>query len=865
MTDNSIVNFDLIEKHKENIEPLKEGRSVLALKEVFSANHDQLKAKQLEERSQIEQQLKLIDELDDPLQPYLDYIQWITKNFPSGVTVESGLVQVLERCTSEFRDVSYYKDDPRYLKVWLSYAKYSENPRDIFIYLARKEIGKSLATYYEEYANFLESNDRNLQATHVYQEGLKQNARPYNRLEKRYQEFEKRLQHKNLDNEPQSPVFPTRSALAVKSGGGSSLFSVHEEISRPQKRKLEIFTEEDDNELNDLKTGGWNELGTSKFRNKENKLEAKPWAGEVIKPNGFKKPLLNKVTVFQDGASSSQGHGPVYKIIETPGKKPEKIDMNFDLLYREDGEYCIQEVYATMIKNRQNRKKKGGVHQHQDPQLPLGERQNSLSPQFKSLLVPRIEAPDSIIFNDQPVHKTNDNVTIQLNIQKLKQKPSPTATFFTKEAKDEIYSMFNQKPKSSERQQNNNNNNNDDEEYDDQLIYDDQTEQFTQLTKQNLNDLTEKVDGLDIEKIPSDSLLSIISEYTVNPADESLQQLLLNDLKIPIASYSGFYQYPNEMTMISHLKKCLNLKQKNHVFIEFKANGNTFNLKSLLGEGGYACVYLAEGMSGKFSAIKAQKPSSPWEFYILRQIETRLKGSLTLKSIIKADEVHVYQDESYLILDYLKQGTVLDIVNLYKSIGRKVDEVLAIFITVELLKAIEDLHSVGILHGDLKPDNCMLRFFDRDDPNSVNDWRSRGIKLIDFGRSIDMRLFPTNIQFKSNWKTDNQDCPEMRNNSTWTYQVDYFGAASIIHTLLFGDFIETEFDGSKYVLKNSLKRYWKQDLWIPLFELLMNSAGFGKLPITNEIVQHRKNLEKWLSSNDSNLLSIIRDIETGLR
>ena len=183
MADDSAVDFDLIEKHKENIEPLKEGRSVLALKEVFSTHQDVLKAKHAEERAKIEEQLSNIEDLDDPLQPYLDYVQWITRNYPSGVTVESGLVQVLERCTSEFRDTSYYKNDPRYLKVWLSYAKYSENPRDIFVYLARKEIGKLLATYYEEYANYLEANDRNLQAQKVYKEGIKQGARPLKRLE----------------------------------------------------------------------------------------------------------------------------------------------------------------------------------------------------------------------------------------------------------------------------------------------------------------------------------------------------------------------------------------------------------------------------------------------------------------------------------------------------------------------------------------------------------------------------------------------------------------------------------------------------------------------------------------------------------
>lgn len=783
-----IVDFELIESHKENIEPLKEGRSALSLKQIYSMSNDQLKSKQVDERSKFEQQLKLIDELDDPLQPYLDYIDWITNNYPSGVTVESGLVQVLERCTSEFRDTVYYKNDPRYLKVWLNYAKYSENPRDIFVYLSRKEIGKNLATYYEEFANYLESNNRISQALTVYKEGLKQNARPVNRLEKRFNEFEKRIQSKPLENQPQSPVFPQRSVLSVKSG--ASLFDSNDDEIKTQKRKLDIFIEDDHNS-SDVKIDGWDHLGDSNYRNKENKIQSKSWNGEVLKQQEvFKKPLLNKINVFNDNS-------PVYKIIEVPGKKTEKIDVNFNLLYTADEEFCIQEIYAKLIKNKLK------------------------SPNFKSLV------PSPIRFNN-----IENTVNLKLNLNK---KNSPTETFFTNEAKNDIMSMFNQKLKPVE--------NNDDYE----LIYDDQTELLS--THNPLNDLTIKG--------PKDEILD--KEYVVSPIDESLQHLLINDLNPSIDTYNGYYTYSNDKNLINHLKKSLNLKQKNTVFIEFKSNGNTFNLKSLLGEGGYACVYLAESMNGKFKAIKAQKPSSSWEFYILKQIEKRLiESNLNSESFINCDEIHIYKDESYLVLNYLNQGTILDIVNIFNSINKKIDETFIIFITIELLKSIETLHDIGILHGDLKPDNCMLRL------NNGNDYSSRGIKLIDFGRSIDMTLFPKNIKFKSNWKSDNQDCPEIKNKETWTYEIDYFGVASIVHLLLFGTFIEIELK-DRYVLKNQFKRYWSKSLWDPLFNLLINSKNFGTLPITDEIKKHRIILQQHLKQNDSNLLGFIRDIETGLK
>lgn len=429
------------------------------------------------------------------------------------------------------------------------------------------------------------------------------------------------------------------------------------------------------------------------------------------------------------------------------------------------------------------------------------------------------------------------------------------------------------------------------EEEDKEFIFDDYTEQ---LTRPNLNDLTEKVSDIGLQRInqpeistesnendmemkegipdelPAGNSNDYVADFPiVNPADDELKEALLKEVDPPLSSFEGLYKYDDTLEMCLTLKKSLNTKQTKHVFLNLEGSESTFNLKSLLGEGGFASVYLAESMTGQFKAIKAQKPSSAWEFYILKQIEQRLKGQNTLHSIISSDEIHLFKDESYLVLEYEKQGTILDIVNLYRSTGRNVDEILVIFLSIEILKVIEQLHNVGIMHGDLKPDNCMLRLEKGDigaySPNGQNNWVKKGVKFIDFGRSIDMTLFPPNIKFKSSWKTDNQDCPEMRNNKTWTYQADYYGIAGIIHTLLYGSFIETTFIDGRFKLSIPMKRYWHQELWNPLFDLLLNSTQYGTLPVTNEIRKQRERLEDWLELHGSSLHAIIRDIETGLK
>lgn len=45
------------------------------------------------------------------------------------------------------------------------------------------------------------------------------------------------------------------------------------------------------------------------------------------------------------------------------------------------------------------------------------------------------------------------------------------------------------------------------------------------------------------------------------------------------------------------------------------------------------------------------------------------------------------------------------------------------------------------------------------------------LKLIDFGRSIDMKLLPEGTTFMTVVKTDGFQCNEMKENRPWTYQV----------------------------------------------------------------------------------------------
>lgn len=126
------------------------------------------------------------------------------------------------------------------------------------------------------------------------------------------------------------------------------------------------------------------------------------------------------------------------------------------------------------------------------------------------------------------------------------------------------------------------------------------------------------------------------------------------------------------------------------------------------------------------------------------------------------------------------------------------DELVCFFFAVELLKVVEALHRAEIIHGDLKIDNCLVRLDEV--PSSVKGgwtsqydgeggggWASKGVRMIDFGKSIDMSLYPEGQTFVAEWEVDQRDCVEMREARPWSYQTDYFGLASVFYCMLFGE------------------------------------------------------------------------------
>lgn len=448
----------------------------------------------------------------------------------------------------------------------------------------------------------------------------------------------------------------------------------------------------------------------------------------------------------------------------------------------------------------------------------------------------------------------------------------------------------------------------------------------------------------------------IILDSQVNPMDETVRATIMREMQPPLSSYEGYHYHSSGLSgrrpEIKRFCKAISARTTpgNAPVLTFPGSDKKYTIRRDLGAGAYATLYLVESADalaatdvedddddddgkahpkvemgrGDFAsrlrrpleALKMEDPPSAWEFYMLSLAHRRLGVSRAAASIVRAYEMHLYSDECYLIEDYRSSGTLLDLVNGASTMGvaqetasekgsKGVDEMLAMFLAAELLRTMEALHAKGIVHGDLKPDNVLLRLDGHDTPAITADapsagtdtdaplaapyradgtagWAAKGIALIDFGRAINMGHFTPGVQFVADWATGATDCAEMREARPWTHQVDYFGLANCLHTLLFGRYIETIADKAQalggggvktYRLREGLKRYWQTEIWSDVFGVLLNPGrveGSDKTMqerVGRRLKECRERMERWLESNGERgvgLRGLLRRVESGV-
>ncbi|XP_015573938.2 mitotic checkpoint serine/threonine-protein kinase BUB1 isoform X1 [Ricinus communis] len=364
-----------------------------------------------------------------------------------------------------------------------------------------------------------------------------------------------------------------------------------------------------------------------------------------------------------------------------------------------------------------------------------------------------------------------------------------------------------------------------------------------------------------LQKVDGDESIDMGRNY-VNPWSTSTTEELLKKINPHIRRYDGYHPYKKAYPGQVNLSSLGNASRNKIV----KIGGKLYQIKGCAGQGGFAKVYKAYVNSNPDDvvALKIQTPPFPWEFYMYRQLDHRISNTQR-SSFGFAHEMHVYSDYSILVCDYL-HGTLHDVINSYVVIGKSMEEVLCIYYTIEMLYMLETLHGIGLIHGDFKPDNLLLRY-SREDLNEnefegrTGSWADQGLCLVDWGKGIDLHLFPDDIKFEGDCRTSGFRCIEMQEKKQWRFQVDTYGLCVVVHTMLHNSYMEIEkkatYDGGYvYLPKTSFRRYWNVDLWKELFTQLLNNSPQNDKQLLQNL---RERFQDYLCSN-SQLLKKLKDL-----
>lgn len=150
-----------------------------------------------------------------------------------------------------------------------------------------------------------------------------------------------------------------------------------------------------------------------------------------------------------------------------------------------------------------------------------------------------------------------------------------------------------------------------------------------------------------------------------------------------------------------------------------------YDFGELVGQGAFALVRQAvKRETGEKVAVKIidkSKITGTLENAVEREIE--ILKQLKHPNIVALHDIFVDHKHYYLVMDYVPHGDLMDfLLNAQAPDSPGLPEAMCQQIVKQVLEAVAYVHSVGISHRDLKPDNILINTFD---PVSV--------KVADFG------------------------------------------------------------------------------------------------------------------------------------
>ncbi|KAF3433365.1 hypothetical protein FNV43_RR24467 [Rhamnella rubrinervis] len=133
----------------------------------------------------------------DPLLPWIRGIRKMKDSLPPHFLKEK-LPRFLQKCAQKFESDPRYRNDLRYLRVWLQLMDFVDDPKGLLRTMEANSIGTKHSLFYQAYALYYEKNKKFEEAEKMYHLGVQNLAEPLDGLQKSYEQFLHRMErHKN--------------------------------------------------------------------------------------------------------------------------------------------------------------------------------------------------------------------------------------------------------------------------------------------------------------------------------------------------------------------------------------------------------------------------------------------------------------------------------------------------------------------------------------------------------------------------------------------------------------------------------------------------------------------------------------------